>query len=158
MPRCTDYGAPLRYYRETVLPYEGDECIIWPYNRMASGYGTLWLNSKNNVVSRLLCEEQEGISPTPKHQAAHSCGNGTKGCVTKRHVRWATRVENEADKVLHGRSNRGSRHGMSKLTEADVLVIRSLQGNEPIREIAIRFNVGEATIYDIFARRTWSHV
>ena len=32
-------GEPKRFYKEVVLPYEGDECIIWPYNKSASRYG-----------------------------------------------------------------------------------------------------------------------
>lgn len=75
-----------RFYRETVLTYEGDECLIWPFSKSDGGYGLLKTNGQHRRVSNLVCREFRGSPPTPKHEAAHSCGHGHLGCVTKRHM------------------------------------------------------------------------
>lgn len=98
----TPCGDLERFYREVVLPYEGDECIAWPFSRTSSGYGKIYLGGQHLIVSRLSCEEANGAPPTPEHQAAHSCGNGHLGCVTKRHLSWKTSLGNAADKKHHG--------------------------------------------------------
>lgn len=54
----------------------------------------------------------------------------------------------------------GSKHGMSKLTEADVVEIREIYGLGGIsqRELAEQFNVSEDTVYKIINRKAWVHV
>ena len=55
--------------------------------------------------------------------AAHSCNNPP--CLNYRHLRWATVVENQHDKIAHGTALRGAKHPQTKLTEDDVRLIRS---------------------------------
>jgi hypothetical protein len=144
-------GEAKRYLREVVLAYEGDECLIWPFARLR-GYA-MW---RGKIVSRIACEEHNGPPPTPKHEAAHSCGNGAKGCVTKRHTSWKTRTENEADKVIHGTRLRGERCGWAKLTAAQVHKIRALKGTMLQREIADQFSVSRQTINEIHTGKKWA--
>jgi predicted XRE-type DNA-binding protein len=146
----------MEYFKNVVCTYLGDECLIWPFWRNNYGYGCLRVDGKDRLVSRVLCEAINGSPPSPKHDTAHSCGNGNKGCVTARHIRWATRVENEADKVKHGTSNRGEQQGNSKLTTKDIMSIRTLNSNgisQP--EIAKRFNVSQSHISRIIGREAW---
>lgn len=100
-------GKPVAYLHEIVFAYEGDECLIWPFSKDRKGYGQVRFAGKLHIVSRLACQEANGPPPTPKHEAAHSCGNGHLACATKRHLSWKTRTENMADKVMHGTSMRG---------------------------------------------------
>lgn len=146
----TKHGEAQRYYRDVVLAYEGDECLIWPYGRTA-GYGVLG----KKIVSRLVCEEEHGPPPTPKHEAAHSCGKGHEGCVTKAHVSWKTHAENMEDMVAHGASPRGERHGCVKLTEPDIHVIRGLKGQMSQREIGEMFGVDQSTVSYIHKGQRW---
>lgn len=148
-------GRSLDYYRNTVLKYEGDDCIVWPYLRNPKGYATMKVKGKSRIVSRFLCEEIHGAPPTKKHHAAHSCGRGSNGCVTKAHVSWKTAKENEADKRLHGTIIRGERHKKSKLTEEQVLSIRRMKENSTQRAIAAMFGVGQQTISRIHSGRAW---
>ena len=104
-------GEPLRYLRETVLEYEGDDCLIWPYAKTSSGYGNVYMDDRNHVVSRLVCEATHGPAPSAEHEAAHLCGKGHDGCVTKGHLVWKTPTENQADKAVHGTDNAGPRNG-----------------------------------------------
>ena len=149
------FGVALRYYHEVVLAYDGDDCLIWPHARN-HGYGVLRADGRNHHVHRLACEHVNGSPPTPKHEAAHLCGRGKQGCVTKGHLAWKTSAENNADRIVHGTSNRGERCGSAKLTEADVREIRALEGTMFQREIGERYGITYSAVNDIFHRRTWA--
>lgn len=148
-------GEAQRYFHEIVLGYEGDECLPWPFARHTWGYGLIWADGKTLCVHTLVCEQKCGPRPTPEHQAAHSCGKGHFGCVTKRHLSWKTRAENMADKLIHGTHNRGERQGRSKLTEAQVIEIRALRGVKKQREIAEQFAISLAHVCAVQTGRAW---
>lgn len=150
-------GDALRYFNEVVLPYEGDECLIWPYTRPSRGYAAIIIEGRRMPTTRYLCEIMYGKPPTDaRYDAAHSCGNGKGGCVTKRHLRWATRTENLSDRIGHGTVPRGRRNGQSKLTESDVREIRRLAGKCTARELAERFPVKVDQIQKIQQRKWWA--
>ncbi len=148
-------GNVAYYYRTVVLPYEGDECLTWPFTT-SSGYGMIRYDGNMRIVSRLLCEEEHGPPPTPKHEAAHSCGKGKQGCVTRRHLSWKTGAENAADKVRHGTIARGAKSGRAKISEEDVIKIRSMRGQIMQADLAKQFGVCEATIRVIQLRQSWT--
>ena len=57
------------------------------------------------------------------------------------------------------KEQRGERNTSSKLTEAQVLEIRSLcAGKMPQSQVAARFNVSQRTVSEIHLRKTWAHV
>lgn len=145
------HGEAARFYREVVLPYDGDECLIWPYQRDANGYARM----RSAVVSRRLCEDVNGPAPTNKHQAAHSCGNGHHGCVAKRHLSWKTASANQMDRVQHGTSNRGGNHGNAKLTQQDVIRIMEMKGKMRQRDIAALFGVSRSNVSAIHRGQSW---
>ncbi|SFV31327.1 HNH endonuclease [Devosia crocina] len=160
--RQKKYGDPLhvpystapdrhasRFFKEVVLPYEGDECLLWPFASRPKGYGVLG----EDAVHRLVCEREHGPPPSPTHEAAHRCGNPP--CCNKRHLYWATPSENQMDRIAHGTSNRGERHPNATLTEDDVLAIRAIKGT-PLSQIAHRYGVTPQTVWDIQHRRSWS--
>lgn len=149
-------GELLRFYNEDVQAYEGESCLIWPYTKDGNGYGRMYIDGKAVSVSRFLCRDINGEPPTEKHQAAHLCGNGHLGCVTKRHLVWKTVAENHADKVKHGTHNRGERCPVSKLTESDVVGIRALRGIEKLDEIASRYGITKSNVKAIHYRRSWA--
>lgn len=153
--KMTLHGEVQHYYNSVVLHYDGDDCLMWPYGERASGYGGLYRNGKPRVVSRILCEDVNGPPPTPDHEAAHSCGNGHLGCVTKAHLSWKTPKENNDDRLIHGTHNRGERHGKAKLTESQVREIRSLKGIIGIHKLAVRFGVSKTAVADIHKGRNW---
>lgn len=126
-----------------------DECIVWPYPLHSTGYARVG----NVGVHRMACELRNGPCPLG-HQARHLCGN--RGCINPRHLEWGTQSANEADKLAHGRSNRGERHGSSRLTVEQVREIRSLASTTPHTELADRYGVNRRTIGDIARRRIWS--
>lgn len=104
----SENGEPHQFLADHVLPYRGDACIDWPYACDGHGYARINSAGKIRLVTRIVCEDVNGPPPTLDHQAAHSCGRGNQGCVTPRHLRWATQSENEADKYTHGTRKRAA--------------------------------------------------
>lgn len=154
----TENGESHRYFNEIVLAYEGTECLPWPYSKDGAGYGRIWVEGGQRRVSRWVCEIVHGPAPTPEHEAAHSCGKGDEACVTKRHLSWKTRKENEDDKLLHGTIIRGESHRMAKLNSAQVIEILGLSKVMTRRDIAARFGVCHRSINDIVTGKTWKHI
>lgn len=72
---------------------------------------------------------------------------------------WGTKEENEADKILHGTHNRGSRHPLSKINEETAAEIKRLlrSGVKP-KQIASQLSVPVQTVYNINAGSVWRHV
>ena len=150
-------GAGEKFIREIAIPFTGDDCLIWPYGR-SHGYGFVNRKEGENYAHRIVCEAINGAPPSPKHDAAHSCGNGHAGCVNPNHLRWDTRQGNLADMFVHGTAPIGERNGQAKLTEDDVRIIRSIGYSAKRVEIAQRFNVSAGNVTMILQRKYWRHV
>lgn len=155
-------GAPAEYLQTTVLGYKGQDCLIWPYSRNASGYATIYApKGETTIVSRSVCELTHGPCPSDKHEAAHSCGKGHEGCVNPNHLSWKSSIENSDDKRCHGtfwRKSRGEAHVSAKLTENQVREIRQARGTITTAQMAARYGVKPETIKAIYSRKTWKHV
>lgn len=151
-------GEPMRFLEETVLTYRRDDCLTWPYCRDRQGYARIDIEGNFMLAQRVICERVHGPAPTKDHQAAHSCGMGTSGCINPGHLSWKTCAENHADKLIHGTHSRGEQQGASKLTEAQVLEIRRLtsEGQLLQKEIAKSFGVTISTISKIHRRKKWA--
>lgn len=152
----TPKGELTRYLETVVFSYQDDDCLLWPFSRTSKGRpAEVYYQGKYQSPVRLVCELENGPATREGLDAAHSCGNGHLGCVTRRHLRWATRQENAADMVAHGRSVRGERHKDAKLTEAQVREIRRLKGVLSQREIAKRFEVTKNAVAMIHHGKSW---
>lgn len=72
---------------------------------------------------------------------------------------YGTRLENGADTVRHGRSNRGERHALSKLKDAQAADIKKrLESGEVRSALAKEYGVSYATIKLIHKGRRWAHI
>lgn len=148
-------GIARRWFMEHVSHPASAECLIWPFNR-PDGRAQIWWNGTNNFASRIMCEIAHGRPPSPKHHAAHSCGNAYGGCIHPHHLRWATPKENEADKILHGTRAAGERHGMAKLKATDIPEIRAASGT--LYEIGDQFGISYSMAGKIRQRKNWKHL
>lgn len=86
------YAAAYAYLTNVVLAHQNDNCLLWPFSGNLSGCGKL----KNTTVTRLVCTAIYG-PPFSKAEAAHRCH--VPACVNPRHLYWATRQQNEDDKL-----------------------------------------------------------
>lgn len=112
---------------------------------------------KTLYAHRIVCAAFHGPSPTVDHQCCHNDGDRHNNAADN--LRWDTREANEADRIKHGTSNRGSRHGLSKLTEEQVQEIRHMLAARYTQQvIADRFGVSQAAISDIHVGRRWAHL
>lgn len=148
-------GALLRWLQDHVS-YEGDECLDWPFTKSPNGYGMASFNGVRSNASRVMCFLAHGEPPTPKHEAAHSCGKGHEGCTNPRHLSWKTSAENSADAVAHGTWKHGEMDPRAKLTEGDVRMIRSMSASRTQSEIADMFGVDQGHVSNIIKRKAWA--
>ena len=139
---------------DSAIQYDSDDCLLWPYSQNEHGYGKTTVEGKTVRAHRVVCTIAHGNPPTAKHQAAHSCG--VKLCCNPAHLRWATRVENEADKLLHGTDQHGEKNHRVKLTARDVLEIRNSIGNLSQGQLAEKYGVSRQTICDVQLRKRWA--
>ena len=126
--------------------YAGDDCLKWPFSRTDTGYGQLGYLGKLYKAHRLMCILTNGESPTSKHEAAHNCGNGMRGCVNPKHLEWKTPSENQLDRARHGTAVT-SRYGkVGKLNKLQRQEIINLKGKMTQREIAKLYGVHFETV------------
>ena len=147
-------GEPQRYLAEVVMPYQGSDCLIWPFGRLGNGYAMVNLPGRSSVVSRIVCETIHGLGD-PALDAAHTCGNGHGGCVNPHHLVWKTRTENMADTLLHGTRRRGERNPRVKLTADAVREIRTMRLSFTQQAIADKFGVSRLTVSSILNGKRW---
>lgn len=154
----TSHGEPLDFLINVAARYDGKECLIWPYGTGSEGRPIIHVGDTTRSASRYLCEFVYGPPPTPSHEAAHSCGKGHLRCIAPGHLRWATKVENEADKLIHGTHQFGENNPVAKLTEDEVEMIRSLRGQIRQREIAARFGISQSSVSLIQRGINWRQI
>jgi len=131
----------------------GVECHLWTAAVNAKGYGLLWSGDRLRSAHRLAYELSKGPIPEGQH-VLHRCD--TPGCVNPAHLFLGTDAENTADRVAKGRSARGERHGVSKLTAAQVAEIRA--SDETQRVLGQRYGVSRSLISLIKLGHLWTHV
>ncbi len=76
-----------------AIKFQGDECLIWPFGK-SDGYGG-YRKGASSSAHNFVCRAVHGRPPKGKREAAHSCGY--RSCVNPRHLRWASRTENDED-------------------------------------------------------------
>lgn len=151
-------GWPSFWFGVMMLGDPGDDCILWPFGNNGH-YGVL--RPKHGepgvYVHSLACQRAHG--PRPEGMtASHLCGHSL--CINRRHLVWETMAENHARKVAHGTDNRGERHAHHRLSEADVVAIRSryAAGGVLQRELAAEYGVAKQTVSGIIHGCRWAHV
>ena len=114
-------------------------------------------NGKKSMffVHRLVLLVFKGPCP-PGKESCHGDGVRTNDYI--KNLRWGSRLENVADKVIHGTNPMGESHPIAKLSEDQVRQIRSLYSNGYLqREIAAMFGIGQTAVGRIVNRKSWSH-
>ena len=133
-------------------------CWLWGGAISANGYGCVLVNGKASSVHRVSYSIHNGIIPDGK-LVCHKCD--TPSCINPDHLFLGTHQDNMSDMVAKGRHGapKGQNHGMAKLTERDVVKIRSLlsEGNETQTAIGKRFGVSNNLIHYIKTGKLWSN-
>jgi len=144
----------------------------WWTGAKSRGYGKLGRLENGRLVSLIAHRVSWAIhnGEIPDGMCVcHACDNPS--CVNPAHLWLGTNADNTADKVSKGRQSRGEAHGRSartavprrgnyvtKLTEEQVLAIRSEARRGNNRQLAARYGVSRYTLSDIVTRKSWKHI
>lgn len=134
-------------------------CWIWTGSRFpSSGYGRFSTRRGQVILAHRFSYELHNGSIPEGLWILHKCDNPP--CVRPSHLFPGTPKVNSLDMSEKGRSARGEKGGLSKLTDQDVLQIRSLlvRGQVTQRKLAKRFAVSNQLISQIHLRRIWTHL
>jgi hypothetical protein len=148
-----------------------DGCWLWTGFIAPNGYGHCQVDKRPHCVHRLSYVFAYGPIP-PGMMVCHRCD--VRHCVRPAHLFLGTHADNMADMVTKRRSPRGlnnsshrfperrpkgERHGMAKLSESDVLHIRSLFAKGlGMARVARESGVSESQVARIRDRKTWKHL
>jgi hypothetical protein len=147
-----------------VRKADGDACWEWQGTIDEKGYGRLSVGRKMPRAHRISYEINVGPIPVGLC-ICHRCDN--RRCVRADHLFAGTVTDNNRDMGRKGRAKwtrhpeltRGSRNPQAKLTEGEVLAIRSLlESGERRGDLAASFGVSVQAIHHIAVRRRWRHV
>lgn len=141
-----------------LISYRHDGCWLWKGCIGNMGYGHIRIMLHPFLAHRVVYTV---FSEYPgKLNVLHECDNPP--CVCPFHLFVGTQADNNRDCMLKGRANkaRGEDAGKSKLTEADVRMIRlkASLGNITMREIARQHGASNTNISSVVRRLTWKHV
>jgi hypothetical protein len=119
----------------------------------------LWKDGdrKCRRVNSLVCTAFNGQPPSADHIAAHWDGVPSNNVASN--LRWATQLENAADRYRHGTDAVGEQNPNAKLTLNQVVEIK---GAAPyigvVRDLAKKYKVHQSTISDIRSGKLWPKV
>lgn len=136
-------------------------CWEWTAAKMPDGYGMININGKTQRAHRLSYEFYNGEIPAGMC-VCHRCDNPR--CANPEHLFLGTQARNIADMDAKNRrargnkvANKGMAHPLSKLTEADVIAIRSAKGISQ-RELAKHHGVSYQQVSKIVLGKRWAHL
>jgi len=130
-------------------------CWEWKGSRKTGGYGEARVLKKLMTAHILSYRIYKG-GIINNLCVCHSCDNPI--CVNPDHLWLGTYKDNNNDKINKGRHGclKGSKHPNSKLTENDVLHIRSSKLSTI--DLARLYKMTKTTIHDIRKRKQWKHI
>lgn len=130
-----------------------DECWNWTASTFPNGYGRVTFRGSVMGAHRVAYElTHDGILKSL--DVLHSCDN--RVCCNPLHLRQGTDRDNVKDKMSRGRQTMGTRNGMSRITEAQVLSIRVDQRIQSV--IAKEHGITQSMVSKIKLKSSWGHL
>lgn len=141
--------APVKFRRGKILTL----------NRKVTGYLAARLCrdgfAESVAVHRLVCFAFHGPQPSEDHEVAH--WDGSRDNNRADNLRWATRVENAADKFRHGTVYRGGGYRVIDAATA-AQIKRRLNAGEMQKEITASLGLKRGVVGHIARGKTWAHI
>lgn len=151
----------VRRLRHKVLASNGQSRTIRGKMLVATtvdsdGYPQVSIKGRLHFIHKLVAEAFIG----PRPHGMEICHNDGKRKNAKAvNLRYDTKKNNQADKVLHGTALRGSTMPAAKLTEKSALEIYNrAKAGEKVVDLAKEFGVCSSTISVMLSGKTWTHV
>lgn len=137
-----------------MRPVGPEDCWEWHGSIAKNGYGVIAMPGRKQVKAHRAVYTLFYGDPGEHLVVCHSCDN--KRCVNPGHLFAGTHADNNHDMVVKDRHSRGSRHPEAKISEYDVMEIRSSGLNA--REIMGKFGLSKAQACKIRNGKSWKHV
>jgi hypothetical protein len=138
------------------IKVDDNDCWLFQGKLRANGYGVIKFEGRERSAHHVYFlvfkgPIKEGLL------ACHKCD--VRNCVNPSHIFWGTHDDNQKDMKVKGRSAKGVRNGMNKLSENQVKDILSLKNKSVTqREIAKKFNVTQAMVSRIWLKKAWTYL
>lgn len=150
--RSLSHVVPFWRGRRTVKSH-----ILRAFIKRSTGYPAVALSNGPHkaqyTVHRLVLVAFRG-APLHGQEACHNNGNREDARLSN--LRWDCRVNNAADRKLHGTEHQGAKSPSAKLTDDAVRTIRA--SNKPMLQLARQFGVSASAIKRVIERITWVHI
>jgi hypothetical protein len=128
-----------------------NNCWNWKYCCNVGGYGIISFRGKRGFLAHRASwilyngEIKDGL------YVCHKCDNTI--CVNPDHLFLGTRIDNLRDAKKKGRLANGSRNGLAKLTDEQIIKIRNDNRSQSV--IAKIYNIHQTNVHYIKSRKTW---
>ncbi|MFA4834839.1 MAG: NUMOD4 domain-containing protein [Dehalococcoidia bacterium] len=130
--------------------------------RGSAGYARacLWQNGKKTFITLCRLVLLAFVGPCPQDmECCHNDGNHTNDLIVN--LRWDTHENNCQDTVNHGKARgaQGEKHSRAKLTDQDILEIRTLFKKGLTKaQLTAMYPVDFSNVSRIIDRKTWRHI
>ncbi len=166
---CSYKSMPSKTFEERFFELVGKKqtngCIWWAgHIDKNSGYGHMRCQSPSKaLVLAHRASYELMVGPIPDGLfVLHRCdinypiGDKTnRKCINPTHLFLGTAADNSADMIAKDRHQKGSRNTMAKLTEAQVIEIRSRYNRGNGEALARKFGVSQPAISLIITGKNW---
>lgn len=136
-------------------------CHLWQGAVNNDGYPSIHsasMGKKHLRLNRWILEQTKGPPPQDKPNANHTCH--TPLCLNGEHLYWGSQAENMKDMKEARHSTFGEKSTNAKLTEQQVIEIRTLYWQEHYQQqvLAARYGISRPNICVLLKRQTWNHI
>lgn len=157
-PECT-CNKPVEKSKFLKRVEITNNCWIWRGGKRVREYGSFDLDGKTQLAHRVSYQLFIGEIPTGM-LILHKCD--VPSCVNPNHLYIGNQLDNMNDATKRKRfpPRIGEGNGRAKLTEKDVLVIRSDFKGTPVsaRKLGEKYSVTKEAIMAIIKRKSWKNI
>lgn len=148
-PELTEAVTVSRFWR-LVKVGEPDECWPWAGDTDGDGYGIFTYRGRRRPAHEMALSFSTGEARHRALDTCHSCDNPP--CCNPAHLRFDTRRSNVADMI-----DRGRRRNASKLTAADVVLMRERRAlGARQSDLAEQFGITDGQVSMIVRGLRWA--
>lgn len=150
--------ATAEGFWDRACPEPNSGCWLYDFRpHYRTGYVQLKFHQRMIDAHRLAWELAVGPIPAGL-SVLHRCD--VRICVRPSHLFLGTQADNMRDMAAKGRGCPGEKNGFSRVTESQVLAIRTLWAGGRLSQRAIgeRFGISQNNVSHICRRQTWTHI